>query len=74
MAVIVVGESNRFGVEGLSTNGEGRDVASLDLTGLQGELVRAVYGTGTPTVVVLINGRPLSIRWIAEHVPAILSL
>ncbi len=52
-------------------NGEGRDVASLDLQGRQEELVRAVYETGTPTVVVLINGRPLSTRWISEHIPAV---
>jgi beta-glucosidase len=38
---------------------------------VQEDLVRAVYETGTPTVVVLINGRPLSIRWTAEHVRAI---
>ena len=42
------------------------------MTGLQQELVKAVYDTGTPTIVVLINGRPLSTRWIAEHVPVIL--
>jgi beta-glucosidase len=53
------------------TDGEGHDMASLDLTGVQEDLIRAVYETGTPTVVVLINGRPLSIRWTAEHVPAI---
>jgi beta-glucosidase len=69
IAIVVVGENERKGPYG--TNGEGRDVASLDLTGLQEDLVKAVYETGTPTVVVLINGRPLSIRWIAEHVPAI---
>ena len=54
-----------------ATDGEGYDVASLDLTGVQEELVRAVHETGTPTVVVLINGRPLSTRWVAEHVPAV---
>lgn len=64
VAVVVVGESR-------ATNGEGRDVASLDLSGMQEELLRAVHATGTPTVLVLINGRPLSIRWAAENVPAI---
>ncbi len=64
VAVVVVGESRR-------TNGEGRDVASLDLTGMQEELIEAVHATGTPTVVVLINGRPLSVRWAAENIPAI---
>jgi beta-glucosidase len=64
VAVVVVGESRR-------TNGEGRDVASLDLTGMQEDLIKAVHATGTPTVVVLINGRPLSVRWAAENIPAI---
>ena len=46
-------------------------MASLDLTGLQEDLLKAVYSTGTPTIAVLINGRPLSIRWAAENIPAI---
>jgi beta-glucosidase len=65
IAVVVIGEA------GYVTNGEGRDVASLDLTGLQEDLLKAVYSTGTPTIVVLINGRPLSVRWASENVPAI---
>ncbi len=69
VAIVVVGEQERRAPDG--TNGEGRDVASLDLTGLQEQLIQAVHATGTPTVVVLVNGRPLSIRWVAEHVPAI---
>jgi beta-glucosidase len=44
----------------------------LDLLGAQEELVQAIMETGTPTVVLLINGRPLSINYIKEHVPAIL--
>ncbi|HUU27346.1 MAG TPA: glycoside hydrolase family 3 C-terminal domain-containing protein [archaeon] len=72
VAVVVVGENERFAPDNKGTDGEHKDAASLDLTGIQEDLVRAVYETGTPTVVVLINGRPLSIRWIAEHVPAIL--
>ena len=70
VAIVVVGENERYGKPG--TDGEGRDVADLDLTGLQEDLVKAVVKSGTPTIVVLINGRPLSIRWIAENVPAIL--
>ncbi len=65
IAIVVVGEN------GEKTNGEGHDVASLDLTGFQEELIKAVHSTGTPTVAVLINGRPLSIRWTAENIPAI---
>ncbi len=72
VAVVVVGD-NAWQTEGDQiTSGEGYDVASLDLTGMQEELVRAVHATGTPTVVILVNGRPLSIRWIDAHVPAIL--
>lgn len=70
VAVVVAGERERMAPAG-GTDGEGRDVASLDLSGPQEELIRAIHETGTPTVVVLINGRPLSIRWTAEHVPAI---
>ncbi len=74
LAVVVVGE--QFGSdtdykERMATDGEGSDVASLDLTGVQEELVQAVSATGTPVVVVLINGRPLSVRWEAAHVPAL---
>ena len=69
LAIVVLGETSD---RPAATNGEGFDVASLDLTGLQEDLLKAVYATGTPTVVVLINGRPLSIRWAAENVPAIL--
>ena len=64
VAIVVVGEDER-------TDGESDDAADLDLTGYQTDLIKAVHGTGTPTVVVLISGRPLTIRWTAEHVPAI---
>jgi beta-glucosidase len=76
LAVVVVGE--QFGRnesdnrERFATDGEGSDVASLDLTGVQDDLVQAVSATGTPVVVVLINGRPLSVRWEAAHVPALI--
>ncbi|MCW5976916.1 MAG: glycoside hydrolase family 3 C-terminal domain-containing protein [Bryobacteraceae bacterium] len=69
VAVVVVGENERRAPDG--TNGEGKDVASLDLTGMQEELVKAVHRTRTPTVVVLVNGRPLSTPWIAKNVPAV---
>lgn len=74
VAVVVVGEqARREGAENdpPPTDGEGYDVASLDLTGVQEDLVRAIQATGTPTILVLVNGRPLSIRWEAEHIPAI---
>ena len=65
VAIVVIGEA------GNSTNGEGRDVASLDLTGMQEELLMAVQSTGTPVIVVLINGRPLSVNFASEHSQAI---
>ena len=75
VAILVVGEkqSEHPGEQGQDkpTVGEGYDVASLDLTGVQEDLIKAVVETGTPTLVVLINGRPLSVRWTAEHAPAI---
>ena len=70
--IIVLGESAWGTPGGEITNGEGYDVASLDLTGSQEELLMAVYKTGTPTILVLINGRPLSIPWAADHIPAII--
>ncbi|MGA2065447.1 MAG: glycoside hydrolase family 3 C-terminal domain-containing protein, partial [Thermoguttaceae bacterium] len=71
VAIVVVGESNHWGGGKASTNGEGRDAATLELTGRQEDLVEAVVASGTPTVVVLVNGRALAVRWIARHVPAI---
>jgi beta-glucosidase len=71
-AIVVVGENEWQAEDKNGTSGEGYDAATLELTGLQEELIRSVVETGTPTVVVLINGRPLAIRYAAEHVPAIL--
>jgi beta-glucosidase len=72
VAIVVVGENEWRTPNKKGTVGEGYDAATLELTGMQQELVKAVYATGTPTVVVLVNGRPLATRWIAGHVPAIL--
>jgi beta-glucosidase len=55
-----------------STSGEGFDLSDTDPTGVQRELVQQVYRTGTPTIVVLIQGKPFSIPWMKENVPAIL--
>jgi beta-glucosidase len=53
-------------------SGEAASRASLDLPGRQEELLKVVVGLGKPVVLVLVNGRPLSINWAAENVPAIL--
>jgi len=63
--VLVVGGSRK-------TGGEGVDRSNLDLYGVQNELVEAIHKTGKPIIVVLINGRPLTINYIAENIPSIL--
>jgi beta-glucosidase len=70
IAVVVVGDKS--GLVEDCTSGETRDRADLDLPGIQEELVKVLYETGAPIIVVLINGRPLSINWIAEKIPAII--
>lgn len=64
VVVLVVGGST-------ATCGEGGDRDDLDLYGVQNELVEAIYKTGKPVIVVLIHGRPLSINYIAQNIPAI---
>jgi beta-glucosidase len=71
VAIVVVGENEWRTPGKKGTVGEGYDAATLELTGMQQELVKAVYNTGTPTAVILVNGRPLATRWIAGHVSAI---
>lgn len=51
--------------------GEGFDLHDLNLTGAQSELIKAVYETGTPVVLVLVSGKPFSIFWEKENIPAI---
>jgi beta-glucosidase len=53
-------------------SGESFDRQSLDLPGTQEQLLEAIAATGKPVVLVLENGRPLTIPWAAEHIPAIL--
>ncbi|MFL6229447.1 MAG: beta-glucosidase BglX [Pyrinomonadaceae bacterium] len=63
--VIAVGETAEM-------SGEASSRVSLDLPGKQLELIQAIHATGKPYVVVLMNGRPLTINWLAENSPAIL--
>jgi beta-glucosidase len=70
VAIVAVG--GRSGLRPECTSGEFRDAADLGLTGVQQALVEAVVATGTPTVVVLINGRVFALPWIAENVPAVI--
>ncbi|MEO1366382.1 MAG: glycoside hydrolase family 3 N-terminal domain-containing protein [Acidobacteriota bacterium] len=70
VVILAIGDNEQTSREAWDANHMG-DRTSLQLVGEQGELVRAIVATGTPTVAVMIHGRPLAIRWIAENVPAI---
>ncbi|MDR2703797.1 MAG: glycoside hydrolase family 3 C-terminal domain-containing protein [Cellulomonadaceae bacterium] len=61
VAIVVVGD--RAGLFGRGTVGEGNDAESLELPGVQRELVEAIVATGTPTVMVLLVGRPYLLDW-----------
>lgn len=65
LVVMVLGETDLMA-------GEAASRASLDLPGRQEELLKTVAALGKPVALVLLNGRPLSINWAAEHIPAIL--
>ena len=71
LAIVVVGE-NPLRYQRTKTTGENVDRMSLDLLGSQDDLVKAIHATGVPTIVVLVGGRPLSVNWIAENVPALI--
>ena len=70
VAVVVVGGESGLIQE--CTSGEMRDSAVLGLPGVQEDLVKAVFETGTPVVLVLVNGRPNALGWMAEKIPVIL--
>ena len=65
VVIAVIGDTNVL-------NGEMRDRVDLHLTGAQQKLLEALKATGKPLIVVLINGKPLTIPWIAENADAIL--
>lgn len=69
--VVVLVMGGRSGQSEQCTNGECRDRDSLGLPGVQEALVQAVLETGTPTVLVLMDGRPVAIPALAEQIPAI---
>lgn len=76
VAVVFVGSSStafiRHSAEP-STSGEGIDLSDISLTGAQELLIRSVYATGRPVVVVLVAGKPFAIPYVKEHIPAILA-
>ena len=71
VALLVLGGNEDTNKEGWADNHLG-DRDSLELIGRQNDLVKAILDTGKPVIVLLINSGPLSINYIAEHVPAIL--
>lgn len=78
VVVLVMGLSQQLEGEEGQTEGNPPGVTSLgdrntlDLPVVQAELMEAIYQTGKPVVLVLMNGSAVSINWAAEHVPAIL--
>nr|WP_236683181.1 glycoside hydrolase family 3 N-terminal domain-containing protein [Demequina globuliformis] len=68
-AVLVVGD--QAGLFGRGTSGEGCDTDSLELPGVQRELVEAVLATGTPVVLVMVTGRPYSVGWALDRCAAV---
>ena len=70
--VVVLVMGDKAGLTDDCTSGESRDVASLDLPGVQEDLARAVIATGTPVVLVLVAGRPVASAWLHEHCAAVL--
>jgi beta-glucosidase len=67
VAIVVLGEWQHM-------IGEAASRSSLELPGRQLELLQAVAATGTPVVLLVMNGRPLDLRWAVEHVPAIVDI
>ena len=65
VTVMVIGESRNM-------TGEAASRSKIGVPGNQIDLVKAIMKTGKPVVVVLMNGRPLTIDWLQDHVPAIL--
>jgi beta-glucosidase len=67
LALLVLGEQQKM-------SGEAASRESLDLPGDEERLLEAVAATGKPVVLVLMNGRPLDIKWASAHIPAILDV
>ena len=71
--IVVAGDYMHRGMNSkMKTAGENADRSDINLPGLQHELIRQVAASGKPTVLILVSGRPLSIEWEAEYIPAII--
>jgi len=69
--VVILAVGGKSGLMPDCTCGEMRDSADLRLPGAQEQLVKAVYETGKPLVLVILDGRPLVLGWMADKIPAI---
>ncbi len=72
VAVVCLGGSPSSSREAVTLQKNFGDNASLDLVGQQNELLRMVLDTGTPTIVILINGKPMSCSYVYENAPAVI--
>ena len=70
--IVVAGETSLRVRKGFKTCGENQDRATIDLFGLQKDLIRKVAASGKPTILVVVTGRPNSLVWEDENLPAIL--
>jgi beta-glucosidase len=64
IVILVVGESREM-------SGEAASRTNLNIPGVQERLIKRIYKTGVPIVVILMNGRPLTINWTSENIPAV---
>lgn len=69
--IVVAGETSLRTRKGFKTCGENQDRATIDLFGLQKDLVRKVAASGKPTILIIVAGRPQAVVWEHENLPAI---
>jgi len=65
VVIMVVGESRDM-------SGEAASRTSLDIPGIQNELIKEIYKANEQIIIVLMNGRPLTINWVSKNIPSIL--
>ena len=71
-AIVVVGDNSMRYKWKDKTAGENMGRSNLDLFGKQLDLVKAIKKTGTPVIIILVNGKPISEPWLQENIPAII--
>lgn len=81
VAIVVIGDTSSINggigwedtsIPSMGTVGETYDVSDPVPPGVQLELVKAVHATGTPTIVIMLNGRPYSVPWIKKNIPGVI--